>query len=182
LVRSRCSCRTLVVATVRGSGGDRLAGAARPGRATVRVTVLVKAAGRVGGDQPQASRGRRPRGCVEVYLVQWRAGAVQEVLATQLLSLGGGVRVAVADGAVELDCLCPTIGVVVAHPAPARVAVERASYCEYPVTITRRPHMFLRTDMGSASWKSGPPDWLVGIERVRRIGGLAGSWRGNLGA
>jgi hypothetical protein len=36
---------------------------------------------------------------------------------------------------VEGDRVGPAVGVVVADPAPAGVAVERASYCEYSVTV-----------------------------------------------
>jgi hypothetical protein len=75
-------------------------------------------------------------GRVEVDIAEWLTGAMQEVLPAQRLVLFGGARVAVADGLVELDRLDPTVRVVAADPPPARVAVEWASYCEYPVTIS----------------------------------------------
>ncbi|WP_237710734.1 nucleotidyltransferase domain-containing protein [Saccharopolyspora spinosa] len=77
-------------------------------------------------------------GLIEVDLVKRSAGAVQEILPAQRLALFGGVRVAVANGLVELDRVTPPIRVVVANPPPARVSMKRASYCEYPVTIVWR--------------------------------------------
>ena len=79
----------------------------------------------------------RCSGRVEVDVAEWLTGAVQEVLPAQRLALFGGAWVALADGLVELDRLGPPVRVVVADPPPARVSVEWASYCEYPVTITR---------------------------------------------
>lgn len=75
-------------------------------------------------------------GWVEVDVVQRLAGAVQEVLPTQFLALSGGTGVAVANGAVELDRFGPGVRLVVADPSQAGVAGVRASYCEYPVTIS----------------------------------------------
>ncbi|WP_162788594.1 hypothetical protein [Amycolatopsis albispora] len=90
-------------------------------------------------------------GRVEVDFAEWSTRPVQEVLPAQLLTLSRGVRVAVADGFVELDRLGPAVGVVVAQPASARVAVEWASYCEYPVTMC--PPAVLSRE-GDAGWES----------------------------
>ncbi|MFC3895726.1 GNAT family N-acetyltransferase [Lentzea rhizosphaerae] len=69
---------------------------------------------------------------------------MKKVLSAQRLALVGRVWIVMADGFVELHCLRPNIRVVVTDPSPARVAVERASYCGHPVTIgwsqdTNRP-------------------------------------------
>lgn len=62
---------------------------------------------------------------------------VQVVGAAQLLSVCAGAGVAVEDGGVEGDDVVPFAGVAVADGPPLGVAVERARYCEYLVTITR---------------------------------------------
>lgn len=60
---------------------------------------------------------------------------VEEELPAQRVPVGGGPRRAVADGLVERDRVRPLRRAVLLQPQSESVVVERARYCEYPVTI-----------------------------------------------
>jgi hypothetical protein len=70
----------------------------------------------------------------EVDLVERNQRAVKERLPVETPQPAGAAS-QLSDGVVEGGGLIPFVGRVVAQPPPFVVATERASYCEYRITI-----------------------------------------------